>query len=161
MSKFILTSTNRSIAAQIASLLNLGGQLLYGQTEWSILANPITYVLELYGEQVAGVIGLEVKTPQITEMKHLCVHPGYRNRGIGLKLLKKGIEYATTEFVYGAVRSDNAVNIRNNLRIGMKPVAKHRSRSREIIIFAGRRTSLSHGTNARDSKRDQVRSSHG
>jgi len=139
MSKFLLTSKNREIAAQIASLLNLGGQLLYGQTEWSILQNPITYVLEMSGEQVSGVMGLEVKTPQITEMKHLCVHPDHRRKGLGLKLLKKGIQYATTDFVYGAIRSDNAVNLRNNFRAGLKPVAKHRGRGCEIIIFAGRR----------------------
>jgi len=142
MSKFLLTSKNREIAVQIASLLNLGGQLLYGQTEWSILQNPITYVLEMSGEQVAGVIGLEVKTPQITEMKHLCVHPDHRQKGLGYKLLRKGIEYTTTTFVYGTVRSSNIASIRNTLRGGLKPIARHRGRGCEIIIFAGRRENI-------------------
>ena len=145
MSKFMLTSTNRAVAAQVGSLLNLGGQLLYGQTEWSVLANNTTYVIEMAGEQVAGVIGLEVKTQQVTELKHLCVHPDYRRKGLGLKLLRKGTEYATTEFVYGAVRSDNVGNIKNNFRAGFKPVAKHRGRGCDIIIFAGRRDNVSHG----------------
>lgn len=153
MSKFLLTSTNRDIAAQIASLLNLGGQLLYAQTEWSILQNPITYVAEMSGEQLAGVIGIEVKNPQVSELKHLCVHPDHRRKGLGLKLLKKGTEYATTPFVYGAVRSDNAVNIRNNFRAGFKPVAKHRGRGCEIIIFAFRRSNGNHGIHARSAQR--------
>jgi GNAT superfamily N-acetyltransferase len=149
MSKFLLTSTNRDIAAQIGALLNLGGQLLYGQTEWSILQNPITYVIEMSGEQVAGVIGIEVKNSNVSELKHLCVHPDHRRKGLGLKLLIKGTEYATTPFVYGAVRSDNATNIRNNFRAGFRPVAKHRGRGCEIIIFAGRRDNVRHGIHTR------------
>lgn len=145
MSKFVLTVTNRNIAAQIASLLNQGRQLCYVQTDASILNGDTRYVVELCGEQVIGVIGLEQKTPQVTELKHLCVHPDYRRRGLGLKLLKKGVEYSTTEFVYGAVREDNVSNISNNFRAGFKPVAKHKSRGRYIIIFARRRKINSHG----------------
>ena len=149
MSKFLLTTKNRDIAVQIASLLNLGGQLLYGQTEWSILQNPITYVVEMSGEQVAGVIGIEVKNQQISELKHLCVHPDHRQKGIGFRLVKKGIEYTTTTFVYGTVRSDNAISIQNTLKAGLKPVAKHRGRGCEIIIFASRRGNINYGSKAR------------
>lgn len=141
MSKFYLTTTNNDIAAQIASLLNAGGQLRYSQTQWSILQNNIKYIVELESDQVIGVIGLESKNYKVTELKHLCVHPSYRGRGLGLKLLKKGVEYATTEFVYGAVHADNLHNIRNNFRIGFKPIAKHKSGSRYIVIFARRRGS--------------------
>jgi len=149
MSKFLLTTKNRDIAVQIASLLNLGGQLLYGQTEWSILQNPITYVVEMSGEQVAGVIGIEVKNQQVSELKHLCVHPDHRQKGIGFRLVKKGIEYTTTTFVYGTVRSDNAISIQNTLKAGLKPVAKHRGRGCEIIIFASRRGNINYGSKAR------------
>jgi GNAT superfamily N-acetyltransferase len=149
MSKFLLTSTNNDIAAQIASLLNLGGQLFFNQTRWSVIGNSIIYVVEMSYDQVAGVIGLEVCTPQVTEMKHLCVHPDHRRKGLGLKLLKKGIEYATTPLVYGAIRSDNATNLRNNFRVGLKPIAKHRGRGCHIIIFAGRRENIGHGLYAR------------
>lgn len=148
MSKFLLTSKNREIAAQIASLLNLGGQLLYGQTEWSILQNPLTYIVEMVNEQIAGVIGAEIKNQQVSELKHLCVHPDHRRKGLGFRLLNRGIEYATTTFVYGTVRSDNAASIRNALRGGLKPVAKHRGRGCEIIVFASRRDNV-HGLHTR------------
>jgi ribosomal protein S18 acetylase RimI-like enzyme len=92
----------------------------------------------MYGDKVAGVIGLELKGKS-TEIKHLCVHPDFRNKGIGLKLLQKAMSYATTDIVYGCVRSDNLVNIRNNIRIGMMPICKHKGRNgRTILIFARR-----------------------
>jgi len=152
MSKILLTSTNNEISAQIASLLNLGGQLFFNQTRWSVIGNSTTYIVEMYYDQVVGVIGLDICTPQVTEMKHLCVHPDHRCKGLGLKLLKKGIKCSTTPFVYGAVRSDNDVNIRNNFRIGLKPVAKHRGRGCSIIIFAGRRENIDHGLHARQAQ---------
>ena len=54
--------------------------------------------------------------------------------------LETGVKNATTEFVYGVVRSDNEINIRNNLRIGMRPIGKYRGRGCYIIVFARRRT---------------------
>ena len=103
------------------------------------------YIVELHGEQVIGVIGLQQKSPKATEIKHLCVHPDHRRKGLGLKLLKKGIEYATTEFVYGVIREDNHTNIRNNFRLGFKPIAKYKSRGRYIIVFTRRRMQENHG----------------
>jgi len=138
LSNIILTVNASNIAAQIAMLLNLGGQLAYSQTEQSVRYGHITYIIEMYGDQVAGVIGLE-KKGKITELKHLCVHPSFRNKGIGIKLLKKGIENAKTNIVYGAVRSDNITNIKNNLRIGMRPICKHRGRRNATIIIFARR----------------------
>jgi ribosomal protein S18 acetylase RimI-like enzyme len=134
----MLTTSARDIAGQIAGLLNAGGQLVHFLTIDSILANPIEYIIEMDGEKVAGFMGLE-RFGSVTEMKHLCVHPEYRRRGLGRKLLEKGIEASQTEYVYGAVRSDNHTNVRNNLRIGMKPIGKRKGRGCQIIIFARRK----------------------
>lgn len=138
MSKFMLTASTRDIAGQIAGLLNAGGQLAYVLVTDSILLNGIEYVIEMNGETVVGVIGLQ-KYGRTTELKHLCVHPHYRKRGIGRKLLKKGIDASQTEFVFGMVRSDNHSNIRNNFRVGMTPIGKKRGRGCNIIIFARRK----------------------
>jgi len=143
MSKFLLTITNKEIAAQIAELLNAGGQLIFNKSDLSIIGNSIKYVVEMVYDKVVGVVGLQIMTPQITEIKHLCVHPDYRRKGIGLKLLKKGLDYSTTTLVYGTVGLDNDVNIRNNFRLGFKPVAKYYSRGRCIIVFAIRRNNVS------------------
>jgi len=138
MSKFLLTIDAQNIAGQIAKLLNSGGQLWAYMHPLGISTNGVQYIIELDGGTVAGVVGLERQTPQVTEMKHLCVHPDYRRRGLGKKLLEKGLKATKTEFVYGAVRSDNHTNIRNNLRIGMLPIGKKRGRGCHIIIFARR-----------------------
>lgn len=146
MSKFLLTITNKDITSQIATLLNNGRQLYAIQTEASILNNNLKYIITLCGEKVIGVIGLEKKSSQITEIKHLCVHEDYRRKGLGLKLLKKSISYATTKFVYGTVREDNLSNINNNFRAGFRPVAKYKSRGKYIIVFTCRREGNNYDT---------------
>jgi len=141
MSKFLLTVDADSLATQIANLINSGHQLKFFLAQESIKYSPVRYLIELHKDKVIGTIGLEQCNSRVTELKHLCVHPDYRRQGIGLKLLEKGAKSSLTEFVFGAVRSDNLVNIRNNLRIGMVPIGKKSKRGYSIIIFARRRDS--------------------
>jgi len=138
MSKFMLTIGINTVAGQIADLLNSGHQLWYRQNTFSITRNRVKYIIELYGDQVVGVIGME-HIGNVTELKHLCVHPDYRGQGIGKKMLRKGIEYAPTPIVFGQVRSDNQININNNLRLGMIPIGKKRMNGYSIIVFSRRK----------------------
>lgn len=144
MNKFNLTIDTDNLADQIAVLINSGQQLRYHLTRQSILNGHTRYVIEMDKEKVIGVIALEQENAKVTEMKFLCTHPDYRRQGLGKKLLEVGIKNATTAFVYGTVRSDNEVNIRNNLRVGMKPVGKYRGRGCYIIIFARRINNVGH-----------------
>ena len=145
MIKFKLTLTANTIAAQIADLLNKGGQLLYYFNENSVLQNKVQYLIELDGDKVVGVIGLEIKTPKVTEIKHLCVHPDYRRKGLGKKLLELAIRATQTKLLYGTVREDNHVNIRNNFRVGMTPIGKFRGRGGcNVIVFARRKHGFEH-----------------
>ena len=142
MSKFLLTLDAQNIAGQIAKLLNDGGQLWAYTHPANIISNNVRYMIELDGETIIGVVGLEQRDDKTTEIKHLCVHPNYRRRGLGRKLLEKAAKAARTEFVYGTVRSDNHTNIRNNMRVGMMPVSQKRgSRGCHIITFARRNNS--------------------
>lgn len=144
MSKFNLTVNANGLADQIANLINNGGQLWYYLNRYSILSGSTRYIIEMDREKVIGVIALDQRNDEVTELKFLCVHPGYRGQGLGRKLLEVGIKSANTEYMYGAVRSDNATNIRNNFRVGMKPVGKYCGRICDIIIFARRRTNVRH-----------------
>jgi GNAT superfamily N-acetyltransferase len=141
MSKFVLTASYTSLAAQIATLVNAGGQLRRNISVASVLYGPTQYLIELDHERVIGTMGLHKHNQKVTELKYLCVHPAYRRQGLGRKLLEKGIAVASTEFVYGAVRSDNATNIRNNFRVGMKLIGKKRRTGYYILIFARRKGS--------------------
>lgn len=141
MGKFLLTIDANSLASQVSNLINSGHQLKFYLPQESIKYSPVRYLIELHKDKVIGTIGLEQCNARVTELKHLCVHPDYRRQGIGLKLLERGARASLTEFVFGAVRSDNLVNIRNNLRIGMVPIGKRSKRSYSIIIFARRKSS--------------------
>jgi len=136
VSKFLLTLNSKDIAKQISNLINIGGQLRIKAYPWFILGGPIQYLIELDGEKVIGVIGLDKQNQQVTELKHLSVHPDYRKRGLGKKLLRKGIKAAKTNYVYGLVGEDNVININNNLKVGMKPIGKKMGKGRYLIIFA-------------------------
>ncbi len=142
MSKFLLTVGPTNVAGQISNLINAGGQLRYNMSAHTVLNNHARYMVTLDGDTVTGVVGLEQIRPDMTEIKHLCVLPEYRRRGIGKRLLERAVEVATTEYVFGLVRSDNIVNIRNNLRIGMIPIGKRRAdykNNYHIICFARRK----------------------
>lgn len=139
MSKFMLTLNANDIAEQIAGLLNGSHQLWYRQNNFTVARNNVRYIIELVGKKVVGVIGME-QFGNVTELKHLCVDPNYRGRGLGKKLLSKGIEFAPTDMVFGQVRSDNYVNIRNNLRLGMIPIGKKKKNGYSIIIFSRRKS---------------------
>jgi len=142
MNKFSLTLSTNAVASQIAELINGGKQIWYCLTAFSILNGPVKFLIEVDQDKVVGVIGLEKKSNYVTELKYLCVHPDYRRRGIGKKMLCFGAKSAPTKFVYGTVRSDNYTNIKNNFRCGMKPVGKYRGRGCNIIIFAMRRKNV-------------------
>jgi len=138
MVKFSLYLTKTGIAQQIANLLNWGGQFYYHILPYHILNNNVKYIIELNQNKVIGVIGLQARNNYVTELKHLAVHPTYRKMGLGKKLLEIGIKAATTKYVYGLVRSTNYVNIRNNLRVGMRPIGycKSRCNGYVLVIFA-------------------------
>lgn len=138
MSKFMLTIDSFNLARQIANLINVGGQLKVVMTAKSVLCDSTRYLIELDREVVVGVIGLKAHNNVVTEIKHLCVRPNYRGQGIGKRLLKRAIEtgLSNTKFVYGLVRSDNSINIRNNLTLGMKPIGKKSVNNHTLILFA-------------------------
>lgn len=138
----MITVSSHDLAAQAASLINKGGQLRHTLTAYSVLNSSVRYLIELDRHVLIGIIGLDVRNPKVTELKHLCVHTDYRNRGVGRKLLERGIAAASTDLVYGLVRSDNIVNIRNNLRVGLIPVGKKLVGNHSLIVFANARRSL-------------------
>lgn len=141
MGKFILTVSYEDLVAQVTNLVNRGGQLKYYLTQESVKYSPVKYLIELHKDRVIGTIGLHQHNSKVTELKHLCVHQDYRRQGLGKKLLEKGVKAAHTEFVYGAVRSDNFTNIRNNIRIGMVPIGKKTKGRYSIIVFVRRTNS--------------------
>jgi RimJ/RimL family protein N-acetyltransferase len=141
MSKFMITLDKAVISQQVAALVNSGRQLHTHLTPHYILTNPITYLIEISGGRIIGVIGIEQVRPNVTEIKHLCVDPAFRGHGLGRKLLNKAVATASTPLVYGLVRSDNLVNIRNNIRIGMRPIGKKKGYGPySLIIFAKDKT---------------------
>lgn len=141
MSKFSLTVDAMGLARQIASMITSSGQLRMRLTPHMVLNSSVKYLIELMGDLIVGVVGYDVVRENVSEIKHLCVHPSYRGRGIGKRMLSKAIAAAPTEYVYEMVRSTNSVNINNSLRLGMHPIGKKRaSGNYHLIVFAKKKT---------------------
>jgi ribosomal protein S18 acetylase RimI-like enzyme len=141
MSKFSLTVDAMGLARQIASLITSGGQLHMRVTPHMVLNSGVKYLIELMGSTIVGVVGYEVVRDNVAEIKHLCVHPSYRGQGLGKKLLSKAMAAAPTDYVFGLVRSNNLINIRNNLSVGMLPIGKKRAYGNyHLIVFAKKKT---------------------
>jgi len=137
--KFCLTLTNKEIAGLTAKLLNSGGQFGYIHRDYHILRSKVVYYIELDYNKVIGVIGIEYKTPDLSEIKHICVHKDCRNRGLGKKLLQKAVNSVQTPLMYGVIREDNYPSIHNVLELEFKPIATCNGISNKLIIFGKKR----------------------
>ncbi len=98
---------HNSIAAQTAYLINSNNQLGSTRTAQTILGGKTHYVVELHGRLVIGAVGTEHQGYTVTEIKHLVVHPDWRNRGIAQHLVRRALAIADTPMSYVTVRGDN------------------------------------------------------
>ena len=115
MGKFNLTSTDVELAAQVADLINLGGQQVRPVYPATILNNDVIYCVQVVGDRVIGVCGIS-NNYQRSEIKHLVVSPDYRGKSIGNSLVEKTIDKSTNRCVYATVRYDNFNSIRIMVR---------------------------------------------
>jgi GNAT superfamily N-acetyltransferase len=132
--KFYLSIGQKEAAQQVASLLNIGNQLGRHLSLYEVLNNKTIYIMEICQDKVIGTIGIEKNSEIISEIKHLCVHPNYRSKGIGFKLLKKATELCKTKIMYGIIRQNNYISLYNALKIGFKPMYKCTGLMGKLII---------------------------
>lgn len=115
---FYFPITHQEIAEQIAGLLNTYSNLQLRRNSHSILNSKTKYVVETHGKFVIGVAGVEKVSYQLSELKHMVVHPDWRGKGLGGFVAKRALNICQTPSVFATVRTSNAASVRALEKIG-------------------------------------------
>ncbi len=135
MSKFYVSLSRGEMASQIASLINKYNKLYKKHNRYTVLNNGMNYFVEVVHCTVVGCSGTIKRSNQITEIKHVCTNPAYRQRGIAKKLVNISIANCDTEFVYISVREDNVASLSMVTSLGFSVLEKRWSVDHYVIIL--------------------------
>jgi N-acetylglutamate synthase-like GNAT family acetyltransferase len=110
---FYFPIPHQDIAKQIAGLINSYNSLAMVRTSQSIINGNVKYVVETHGKFVIGLAGIEKVSYQLSELKHMVVHPDWRGKGLGSFVAKRALQLCETPSVYATVRTTNNASIRS------------------------------------------------
>ena len=147
MAEFYVSLTQREMASQIAALVNIHNKLYKRHTERSIYKEKGDYFVEVVGNRVVGCVGLSRRDTNLTEVKHVCVHPDFRLRGIGKRLVNLAIANCETDYVYMTVREDNIPSLKMAQSLCFVPVKKHWNIDHSVITVGRRKNYASASRN--------------
>jgi N-acetylglutamate synthase-like GNAT family acetyltransferase len=109
---FYFPISHQEIARQVAGLLNDYNNLAMMRTSQDIINAKTRYVVETHGKFVIGVAGIEKVSYQMSELKHMVVHPDWRGKGLAAFVSKRALLVCETPSVYATVRTTNNSSIR-------------------------------------------------
>lgn len=138
MADFYVSLSRQEMAKQIAMMINMHNKLYKIHSGYSVYKDKADYFVEVVGNSVVGCAGLSRRDTNLSEIKHVCVHPDYRKKGIGKKLVSLAIANAQTDYVYMTIRDDNVPSLRMAQSLGFVYVKKHWSKD-HYVITVGRK----------------------
>jgi len=106
------------IAGQIAELINNLSDLSKQRTADDILKGKTHYVVETHGKFVIGAVGIHKVSYELSELKHLVVHPDWRGRSLGHFISKRALSVCGTPSIYATVRTSNLASLKSLTRSG-------------------------------------------
>lgn len=110
--------THQEISVQIARLLNDYSQLSKKRAGHDILNSNTDYVVETHGKFVIGVAGIQKVSHELSELKHMVVHPAWRKKGLGHFVAKRSMVLCKTPSIYATVRTGNKASLRALDKLG-------------------------------------------
>lgn len=134
MSEFYVSVPKKSMALQIATLLNNHNNLRRKHTTGTILNGTASYFVEVINDKVVGCAGLDRKYPTLSEIKHVCVAPTHRRQGVAKKLIDLAIANSGADYVYMSIRSDNIPSLMAAKSLGFVLVKRNPKRNYDIVI---------------------------
>lgn len=138
MAEFYVSVSQIQMADQIATLINLHNKLYKRHTKHSIMREKTEYFVELEGGKVIGCAGLARRDDNLCEVKHVCVHPNARRRGIASKLVKLAIAHSPADYVYMNINEHNEASLKMAQSLGFVYVRKFFNID-HYVITVGRR----------------------
>ena len=96
-----------SIEEQIAILLNTYSNLALHYTASKIRHGKVKYLCLRYNGYVVGTVGIQKVNYYLTEIKHLCVMPNFRGKGLAKKLIRMAVDAVPTSLAISTIRAEN------------------------------------------------------
>jgi len=119
---FYFTISHHEVAQQIAGLLNAYNGLSAQRSGYDIMNSRANYVVETHGKFVIGAAAIQKASYQISELKHMVVHPDWRGRGVGHFVGKRALNICETPAVYATARNNNIASLRTLEKLGFRRV---------------------------------------
>lgn len=145
MAEFYVSISRDEMAQQIATLVNNYNKLYKRHTAFSVLRDKVSYFVETIGNKVIGCVGLSKRYPNLSEIKHVCVSPVHRKRGIAKKLINLAIANCDTEYVYMTINEHNLPSLMMAKSLGFVLI-KRDWYSNHYVITVGREKHHAAGT---------------
>lgn len=124
MANFYVSISKNEMASQISALVNNHNKLRRKHTVFSVLKAGTDYFVDVIGNKVIGCVGLSKKHSTLSEIKHVCVAPMHRRRGIAKNLITLAIANCNTENVYMTIRDDNTPSLMTARSLGFVLIRK-------------------------------------
>lgn len=119
---FYFPISHQEIAQQIAGLLNSYNGLTAQRSSNDILHSKANYVVETHGRFVIGAAAIQKTSYQLSELKHMVVHPDWREKGVGHFVGKRALQICETPVVYATARTTNIASLRTLEKLGFNRV---------------------------------------
>lgn len=139
MARFYVSVSKEEMAMQIAALINSHNKLYRKHSTWSVLHDNANYFVEVINSKVVGCAGTVKRYPTLSEVKHVCVAPEYRRKGIAKRLVELAIVNCETEYVYMTIRDDNIPSLKMAELLGFVPVRQHWNVDHYVITVGRKR----------------------
>lgn len=139
MANFYIKLTGEEIATQIAGLLNLHNKLTIKHSSNSIQKSSADYFVEMVNDKIIGCAASMKIEDELSRIKHICVHPNYRQLGIAKKLVALTIKNSTTTYVNMTIRSDNIPSQLMAKSLGFIFVDRKKAGDHDIIMVGRRK----------------------
>lgn len=149
MAEFYVSLSQSEMAEQMACMVNKHNNLRRKRTKHTMLKDQADYFIEVVRNKVIGFAGLAKQDTNLCEIKHVCVDPEFRKRGIASKLVKLAIANCPTDYVYMVISEENIPSLTMAKSLGFVMVKKQWGRGHHVIIVGRNKA---HGSTSRKSE---------
>ncbi|MBD3260771.1 MAG: GNAT family N-acetyltransferase [Candidatus Altiarchaeales archaeon] len=132
---FYFPISHQEVASQIAKLINSYNSLSTQRTTQGILSSKTKYVVETHGRFVIGVAGVEKTSYQMSELKHMVVHPSWRGKGVGQFIGRRALDICDTPVIYATVRTSNSPSMKTMEKLGFNRVEEFASGDHNLAVL--------------------------
>ncbi|MEA3296159.1 MAG: GNAT family N-acetyltransferase [Patescibacteria group bacterium] len=148
IANFFVSLTNEEIARQIANLINKYNYLYVRHNRFTIITHIISYFVEIFGNQVVGCTGIIKENVNWSIIKHVCVEPKFRRKGIASKLINLAIQNCKTRYVYMIIRENNIASLCMANKLGFTIIKQELSKDYYLMVVG---KEIKHGTSCYNS----------